>query len=159
MSYHSQHQHGADSPANCWIYPRTSFFQMAFKHQSFCRYSWHHSCRNKCLKTDNKWKANPAPYNKQIDLSAMNDNSLNLHVTRKVKGEPNTANTIHMPSVVTLDKNTQFVWLGKIRVQNNNITPKIQREIVKYVIGTHQTLIQSYPDLGQVSTRELEEVD
>ena len=95
-------------------------------------------------KTDDKWKANPAPYNKQIDLSAMTGNSLNLHVTRKAKGEPNT---IPVPSVVTLDKNTQFVWLGKNRVQNNNgITPKIQIEIVKYVIGTHQTLIQSYPD-------------
>ena len=153
MSYHSQH--GADSPANCWIYPRTPSFQMAFRHNHFAdilgiTVAETNGCI-KCIekggtgvKTDDKWKANPAPYNKQIDLSAMTGNSLNLHVTRKAKGEPNT---IPVPSVVTLDKNTQFVWLGKNRVQNNNgITPKIQIEIVKYVIGTHQTLIQSYPD-------------
>ena len=66
------------------------------------------------LKTNESWRTNPAPYNKPINLSSINDNSLNLNVSSKgrkvVSGEDDV---ITVPSVVILDKKTQFVRLGK----------------------------------------------
>ena len=40
----------------------------------------------------------------------------------------------------------RFICLGRISSQNKSITVKVQRELVRYVIGTHQTMTQSYPE-------------
>ena len=40
----------------------------------------------------------------------------------------------------------RFVCLGKINVQNKHITVRVQTEIPKFVMGTHKTLTNDYPE-------------
>ena len=67
----------------------------------------------------------------KIDLTQNEDNLLNLHYT-------NVRNVCRLDDAI-------FVCLGKISSQNKHVTLKVQREIAKFVMGTHQMLTQYYP--------------
>ena len=47
----------------------------------------------------------------------------------------------------------RFIHLGRISSQNKSITVKVQRELAGYVIGTHQTMTQSYPEWAEFSKK------
>ena len=78
------------------------------------------------------WRSTPEPFATKIDLTRNEENLLNLHYT-DVKDK------------FSLLDNGRSVRLGRISLQNKAISVKIQREIAKFVMGTHQTLTQFYP--------------
>ena len=86
-------------------------------------------------KKDGTWVANPAPYDRKIDLVKNEDNTLNLHLV-------DTGCTyldgmeFDEPSPEVVDTSSRYVRLGNVRSMNKNISLKVQREIVKWVIGT-----------------------
>ena len=53
------------------------------------------------------------------------------------------------PSPSVLEQESRLLRLGRVYSHNNAVTPNVQRDIVKYVIGTHQTLLQYYPDVAK----------
>ena len=112
----------------------------------------------KCIKdggvgkrSDDSWIANPEPYNTPLDLTSRSDNILNLHCEdADNKNFSSYFTGISEPSPNVLNQTSTFFRLGKVHTHNNKaITPKTQREIVKFVIGTHQTLTKSYPDIAK----------
>ena len=84
-------------------------------------------------KKEGSWRPNPDPFAAKTDLTQSEENSLNLHYT-DVRNE-----------FSRLD-NVRFVRLGKISSQNKSITVSVQKEIAKFVMGTHKTLTTYYPD-------------
>ena len=76
------------------------------------------------------------------------DNSLNLHlVTSRSKHLDSSAFVEPSPEIV--DADSAYVRLGKLRSINKEITLKVQREIVRYVTGTHQTFAQNHKEIGE----------
>ena len=110
------------------------------------------NCFFKCVenggvgtKADDTWKANPAPYNGKVDLKGKEDNIINLHYTdHGRRADPNEL--ILEPSPSVIEKGSRFIRLGKISGQNREITLAVQRDIARYVIGTHKTLVRHYPE-------------
>ena len=112
----------------------------------------------KCIKdggvgkrSDDSWIANPEPYNTPLDLTSRSDNILNLHCADAGNKNFSSAQIdITEPSPTVLNQTSRFFQLGKAHTHANKaITPKTQREIVKFVIGTDQTLTKSYPDIAK----------
>ena len=102
-------------------------------------------------KTDSSWEPNPAPYQTQIKLTDNQiDNVLNLHYIDSGRKD-SLANTVDIaePSTSVLEQESRLLRLGRVYTHNNAITPKIQREIVKFVIGAHQTLTKHYPEVAK----------
>ena len=93
---------------------------------------------------DGSWKANPAPYNAKVDLTNQYNNIINLNY--KEIG-PKSAKSVDFddPSLAVLDQPIRYIHLGG-GSQHKSVTIKVQREIVRYVIGTHPTTTQSYPE-------------
>ena len=56
---------------------------------------------------------------------------------------------INEPLVAILDQPSRLICLGRVNSQNQSITVKMQRDTVKYAVGTHQTLTQHYPDVSK----------
>ena len=105
-------------------------------------------------RSDDSWIPNPAPYDTPIDLTSRCDNILNLHCAdagnKNVRRNSSSEIDIAEPSPDVLNQTSRFFQLGRIHTHTNKaITPKTQREIVKFVIGTHQTLTKSYPDIAK----------
>ena len=102
-------------------------------------------------KTDSSWEPNSAPYQTPIKLTDNQiDNVLNLHyIDNGRKGSLANSMDIVEPSTSVLEQESRLLRLGRVYTHNNAITPKIQREIVQYVIGTHQRLTQYYPDVAK----------
>ena len=99
------------------------------------------------VRKEGTWSANPAPYDRKIDLVKNEDNSLNIHlVTSRSKHLDSSAFVEPSPEIV--DADSAYVRLGKLRSINKEITLKVQREIVRYVTGTHQTFTQNYKEIG-----------
>ena len=46
-----------------------------------------------------------------------------------------------------MEQGSRYIWSGRISTRNKEITVTVQREIVKYVIGTHQTLLRHFPEV------------
>ena len=100
------------------------------------------------LKSDDTWASNPAPYNTKINLTKQEDNALNLYCVDN--GNKNGAGVVFSePSVDILDQGSRYVRLGKASRQNRDVTIKLQKEVVRYVIGTHQTLLQYYSEVAK----------
>ena len=78
------------------------------------------------------WRSNPEPFAAKIDLTRNEENLLNFHYT-DVKDK-----------FSRLD-NDRYICLGRISLQNKAISVKIQRDIARFVMGTHKTLTQFYP--------------
>ena len=104
-------------------------------------------------RSDDSWIPNPAPYDTPIDLTSRCDNILNLHCAdagnKNVRRNSSSEIDIAESSPDVLNQASRFFQLGRIHTHNKTITPKTQREIIKYVIGTHQTLTQYYPDIAK----------
>ena len=83
-------------------------------------------------KKDGTWRFNPKPFATKIDLTRDEENLLNFHYT-DVKDKSSR-----------LD-NDRYIRLGRISLQNKAISVKIQRDIARFVMGTHKTLTQFYP--------------
>ena len=100
-------------------------------------------------KPDNTWRPNPAPFITKHDLNNHNcDNPLNLYYTDM--GDKNTSlNHLSEPSVVVLEQGSRYIRLGRVSGRNKEVTVKVQKEIVKFVIGTHKTLTQHYPEVAK----------
>ena len=98
-------------------------------------------------KSDGSWQDNPAPLNVKVNLRKQyEDNVFNLHCADMgSKSAPRL--DLSEPSVAAVEQGGRYIRLGRVSSWNKNITVKVQREIVKYVIGTHQGLIQHYPDV------------
>ena len=99
------------------------------------------------LKSDDSWLVNPKPYNKPINISSLQDNLLNLHVT-SIGDKRATAPNITQPSIEIIDRETKFMGLGRVTKRNKLITAKLQRDIIKMVIGTHRGL-KKFPDVAE----------
>ena len=78
------------------------------------------------------WKPNPEPFAAKIDLTRNEENLLNLHYT-------DVRNACRLAD-------DRFVCLGRISLQNKDINMRVQREIAKFVMGTHQCLTTNYPE-------------
>ena len=92
-------------------------------------------------KKDGLWKFNPKAFSAKIDLTQNKDNLLNFHYT-------DLRNKCRQ-------KICRFVCLGKIIVQNKHITVRVQTEIVKFVMGTHKTLTNHYPEWANFCQKTL----
>ena len=66
-------------------------------------------------------------------------NTLNLHYKESVD-KSRTSFGFEAPSSAILDQPSRHVFVGRISSQNKSIAIKVQREIVKYVIGTHNAM-------------------
>ena len=95
-------------------------------------------------KSDDSWIPNPAPY-KTPDC----DNILNLHCA-DVGRKSNASEEVSEPSCSVVEEKCTFARLGRVHLHDKAITPRVQREIVRYVIGTHQILIRQYPKLAKI---------
>ena len=96
------------------------------------------------MKKDESWQHNPAPFEGKIDLTCQSDNLLNIHVADF--GNTGTIPTVFaQPSEGILSQSRRFVYVGKVSKRNKDITPKVQREIAQYIVGTHQILVRNYP--------------
>ena len=98
-------------------------------------------------KADGTWQANPEPFHKAINLTDQCDNLLNLHYVDN--GRKVTHDDIDEPSIAAIDQASRFVRLGRVCDKNKEISVKVQREIAKFVIGTHKTLAQYYPVIAE----------
>jgi len=113
------------------------------------------SCFLKCIekggkgvKKDGTWTANPAPFNKKIDLSSDADNILDLHLRsegRKVGSPPDFGD----PTPAIVNQSGQYVRLGKVRSFKQEITVTLQKDIAKYVMGTHRELVKHWPKVAE----------
>ena len=93
------------------------------------------------MRKDGTWYANPAPYNRKITLTNQEDNDLNLHLTEsRSKQLDSSAYAEPCPDII--DADSAYLRLGNVRSMNKSVTLQVQREIVRFVIGTHQTLIK-----------------
>jgi hypothetical protein len=100
------------------------------------------------IKSDDTWVPNPAPYNVKINLAKPEDNALNLYCVDN--GDKNGSGVVFSePSLDILSQGSRYVRPGKASRQNRDVTVKLQREVIKYVIGTHQTLLQYYPAVAK----------
>jgi len=102
-------------------------------------------------KTDGLWSSNPAPFKGVVNLKKeVEDNILNMHYTDTGN---KAIDSVHLdePSVASLEQGgvCRYIRLGRVRSRNKEITVKLQREIAKFVVGTHKTLTQFYPDDGE----------
>ena len=77
------------------------------------------------------------------------DNILNLHCA-DVGRKSNASEEVSEPSCSVVEEECTFARLGRVHLHNKAITPRVQREIVRYVIGTHQILIRQYPKLAKI---------
>ena len=99
------------------------------------------------VKKDGTWLSNPAPYDRKINLTKLEDNSLNLHLLDFGKKHL-YGSTFPEPTPAVLESTCRYFRLGNVCSINKVITAKVQREIASYVVGTHQTLTQFYPEIG-----------
>ena len=100
------------------------------------------------VRKDGSWAANPAPYDRKIDLTKHEDNALNLHVV-DTGHAISEGSEFQEPSPPCVECCGRYVRLGRVRTLNKGITPKVQRKIVRYVLGTHKTLSQFYPKIAK----------
>jgi len=89
-------------------------------------------------KSGESWKQNPAPFEGKIDLTCQNDNLLNIHLA-DCGNKATTQGVFAQPSDSILSHSRRFVYVGKVSRRNKDITPKVQREIAQYVVGTKWT--------------------
>ena len=117
------------------------------------------SCFLKCIekggkgvKKDGTWTANPVPYDKKIDLSSDADNILNLHLR---SGGQKTGHSDHFdePSPEIVKQSSIYVRLGSVRSFKWVGTVTVQKEIARYVMGTHQTLVKHWPNVAKIRQR------
>ena len=113
----------------------------------------------KCIETggsgsraEGSWKANPNPFNIVIDLTQNQDDALNLHY-KDSDDKCQTSFEFEAPYAAILDQPSRHIFVGRISSQNKSITIKVQREIVRYIIGSHQTMTQSYPEWAENGLR------
>ena len=99
-------------------------------------------------KSDRTWQPNPSPFNAKVNLCSQQDNHLNLHYTDNGRKSEITGDLLE-PSTTSVEQSCRFVRLGKMCNHNKELTVKVQRNIAKFVIGTHQTLTQYYPDIAK----------
>ena len=78
------------------------------------------------------WRSNPEPFAAKIDLTRNEENLLNLHYA-----------DVRCPCRLANDR---YVRLGRISLQSKSVNVKVQREIAKFVNGTHRTLMTHYPE-------------
>ena len=91
---------------------------------------------------------NPKPYHQKISFSESVDNILNLHeADYGRRGDSSLSAT--SPSEAVLQERCRSYRIGNNRERIMTITPCLQKEIVKMVIGTHQLLETKYHDLGR----------
>ena len=99
------------------------------------------------VRKDGTWVANPAPCQRKIDLTKEEDNSLNLHLVESGKKHL-CGSSFDEPSPAVIDVSSRCVRLGNLRSKNKDVTFTVQREIVQFVLGAHQTLIKHCPEIG-----------
>ena len=80
--------------------------------------------------------ANPAPYDRKIALSRHEDNSLNFHLVDS-GCKISVGSCFDEPSPAIVEHSSRYVRFGNVRSMNKDVTVKVQREIVRFVIGTH----------------------
>ena len=100
------------------------------------------------VKKDGTWLANPAPYDLKIDLTKHEDNSLNLHLVDLGKKHL-CGSEFPEPTPAIVESTCKYFRLGNMRSINKHVTAKVQREIARYMMGTHQTLVQHWPVDGE----------
>ena len=100
------------------------------------------------VRKDGTWATNPAPYDRKIDLVKNEDNGLNLHLVDSGCTYLDGCQ-FNEPSPAIVDASSRYVRLGNIRSMSKSITLKEQREIAKFVLGTHQTLTKHYPKISE----------
>jgi hypothetical protein len=74
---------------------------------------------------------------------------LNLHYIdkeRRVKSDVES----DAPSPSFIEQTHQMIYIGNFSARNKAISIENQREMVGWVIGTHQTLIQYYPQMAEL---------
>ncbi len=98
---------------------------------------------------DGCWHPNPSPYDKKISLQDENDNELNLHYIDKGSRRVQPGAESGSPAPTSIEQTRRMIYIGSFSAKNKAISIKNQREIVKWVIGTHQTLIQYYPQIAE----------
>ena len=99
------------------------------------------------IRKDGTWAANPAPYHQKINLTKKEENLLNLHLV-EVGKQTHIGSTFLEPSPAIVDSSSRYVILGKVRSMNKDVTVKVQREIAKYVMGTHRNLLENHHHIG-----------
>ena len=91
---------------------------------------------------------NPKPYHQKISFSESVDNILNLHeVDYGNASAPFLAAT--SPSTAVLHERCRSYRIGNNRERIMSITPGLQKNIVKMVVGTHHELETNYHDLAR----------
>ena len=91
---------------------------------------------------------NPKPYHQKISFSESVDNILNLHEScygRKSAPFPKAT----PPSDAVMHERCWYYRIGNNREQITSITPSLQKDIVKMVVGTHQLLENNFNDLAR----------
>ena len=51
--------------------------------------------------------------------------------------------------VVVIEQQSRYIRLSRVISWNKEVTVKVQKEIAKFDIGTHQTLTQHYPEVAK----------
>jgi hypothetical protein len=90
----------------------------------------------------------PLHMTKKISLQDESDNELNLHYIdngRRVQSGAESGS----PAPTSIEQTRRMIYIGSFSARNKALSVKNQREIVKWVIGTHQTLIQYYPQIAE----------
>ena len=93
------------------------------------------------VRKDGTWKANPKPFNTKTNLSSNEENRLNLHCY--ATGRKGAPYLFGEPSPNAVDYDSKYIYLGMVAKRRQEITLSIQRDIVKYIVGTHKTLTRS----------------
>ena len=101
------------------------------------------------MRTDGTWQANPKPYDQKINLTCDVDNILDLHLRlegRKV-GSPVDFDD---PTPELVSQSGMYIRLGEVRSFNKAISVTVQKDIARYVMGTHKNLIKHWPQVASV---------
>ena len=123
------------------------------------------NCFIKCVenggsgqKADGTWRSNPSPYDSRINLTSHSENMLNF-LYKDTGDRSATSVSFVAPSASILDQSSRHVFARNISNKNKSITIKVQREIVKYIIGTHHAMTQFYPEWAEFRRKSCAPLD
>ena len=100
------------------------------------------------MKKDGTWMANPAPIDKKIDLSSDDDNILDLHLRSEGRKDGSPPD-FDDPTPAIVNQSGLYVCLGKTRSFKQEIGLTLQKDITKYIMGTHRELVKHWPKVAE----------
>ena len=103
------------------------------------------------VRRDGTWTVNPAPFDGKLDLTTNEENLLNLHVVDS-GCKHSEGSSFESPSPEVIERSCRYVRVGR-SIKRATITVKLQREIARYVIGTHRTLQEYFPAIADRRTK------